>query len=98
MSKNLLFGNRAKTVGFIALTCGVCASALTASVIAIYASTRMCLLLLPPKCYGGIEMALTNSSSIFNIYFLIIWITLAFVGLTLSLKAKFWDCALPEKR
>ncbi len=41
-------------------------------------------------------MAFTNSSSIFNIYFLITWMTLAFVGLALLLKGKVRGRVLPE--
>jgi hypothetical protein len=43
-------------------------------------------------------MAFTNSSSIFNIYFLIIWMILAFAGPALFLKDKVWGRVLPEDR
>jgi hypothetical protein len=76
----LLFGNKAKTFGFLAITCGSCASVITAAGI-LAASNRTCLDIFPGQCFGGLEAALTDTGSIFNAYFLIFWIALALVGL-----------------
>jgi hypothetical protein len=83
----LLFGSEAKTFGFLALTCGSCASVITAAGI-LPASGRTCLDSFPRQCFGGLEAALTDTGSIFNIYFLIFWIALALVGLVFF-KTKF---------
>jgi hypothetical protein len=75
----LFFSSKAKTFGFLALICGSCASIITAAGI-LAASGRACLDSLPRQCYGGLEAALMNTGSIFNV-FLTFWIALALVGL-----------------
>ena len=80
ITKDTFFGGRAKTFGFLALTSGACGLAVTALGIVSLSTSRTCLESFPPKCYGGVD-ALTNTGSIFNIYFLMFWIGLTLVGL-----------------
>jgi hypothetical protein len=81
ITKDSFFGSGAKTFGFLALISGACGLAVTALGIVSLSTSRMCLAIFPPKCYGGVEATLTNTGSIFNIYFLIFWIGLTLVGL-----------------